>query len=605
MTYRYAADTSGGTAYYKPLINIDNVDSINVNSLTYSNIDFGDVFGNVFVGDQAGANGTNRSNVNGFGEQALDYSDGVRNVNAMGFSVMNQADDLSNVVGIGTYLGSNMSNVSNSVFLGDFVAGELSNTSGEIFIGQRVAENLVASGGQNIVIGNQGLQTATSIGRGNVLLGAGVVGTGVTPGSSNVVIGTGSGANLTTDASANVILGASSGLNLVNGSNNILIGFEVDPPADTNDYLQIGNLIKGSQTVSYVSIMTNNVITGGITLGTNVNIYPVGSPFAVDVSGALRTSREVRSTDASNNNIAAIMKYDSGCNSAIFLAYNNSGGSTSNPPILFQQVTASGGTMDRMYIDSSGNVGINTVNPEANLDIVTQVSNASGWARNYLRMETGSGQSSAQYLVDTDNTGFGNLKNIYASYVYPEIAQTRGTSLLTQYSLISDGVISGLSAGDVVFPWTVSASTFVGNGTIPLGGIIMWSGSIVSIPAGWALCDGSSGTPDLRDRFVIGAGSTYAVGANGGSTTIEASNLPKHSHTIVDPGHFHSGTPGEPSTALNGGNNTTNNNNNTGTSTTGITLSQNGLILDSNNNPVTQTAYLQPYYSLAYIMRTA
>lgn len=39
--------------------------------------------------------------------------------------------------------------------------------------------------------------------------------------------------------------------------------------------------------------------------------------------------------------------------------------------------------------------------------------------------------------------------------------------------------------------------------------ICLWSGAVVDIPAGWALCNGSNGTPDLRDRFVIGAGSTY------------------------------------------------------------------------------------------------
>lgn len=49
------------------------------------------------------------------------------------------------------------------------------------------------------------------------------------------------------------------------------------------------------------------------------------------------------------------------------------------------------------------------------------------------------------------------------------------------------------------------------------GMIIMWSGSIASIPSGWALCDGTNGTPNLTDRFVIGAGSTYAVNATGGS----------------------------------------------------------------------------------------
>jgi hypothetical protein len=47
--------------------------------------------------------------------------------------------------------------------------------------------------------------------------------------------------------------------------------------------------------------------------------------------------------------------------------------------------------------------------------------------------------------------------------------------------------------------------------------IMLWSGSTSSVPSGWALCNGSSGTPDLRNRFVVGAGSTYAVNATGGS----------------------------------------------------------------------------------------
>ncbi len=44
--------------------------------------------------------------------------------------------------------------------------------------------------------------------------------------------------------------------------------------------------------------------------------------------------------------------------------------------------------------------------------------------------------------------------------------------------------------------------------------IVLWSGAVVDIPAGWALCDGNNGTPDLRDRFVIGAGGTWAPDVN-------------------------------------------------------------------------------------------
>jgi hypothetical protein len=62
------------------------------------------------------------------------------------------------------------------------------------------------------------------------------------------------------------------------------------------------------------------------------------------------------------------------------------------------------------------------------------------------------------------------------------------------------------------------------SGVIPIGGIIGWSGSVNNVPTHWNLCDGSNGTPDMRDRFVVGAGSTYAVGATGGAATVDASH---------------------------------------------------------------------------------
>ena len=62
----------------------------------------------------------------------------------------------------------------------------------------------------------------------------------------------------------------------------------------------------------------------------------------------------------------------------------------------------------------------------------------------------------------------------------------------------------------------------------------MWSGSTSSIPSGYVLCNGSNGTPDLRDRFIVGAGSSYSVGNTGGasSVTLSTSNLPSHTHSF-------------------------------------------------------------------------
>lgn len=60
---------------------------------------------------------------------------------------------------------------------------------------------------------------------------------------------------------------------------------------------------------------------------------------------------------------------------------------------------------------------------------------------------------------------------------------------------------------------------------------IVWTGSEATIPAGWHLCDGTLGTRDLRNRFIVGAGSSYAVAATGGAVV--------HGHTHSDSGHAH------------------------------------------------------------------
>jgi hypothetical protein len=111
---------------------------------------------------------------------------------------------------------------------------------------------------------------------------------------------------------------------------------------------------------------------------------------------------------------------------------------------------------------------------------------------------------------------------------------------------------------------------------IPSGGIIIWSGAIIDIPAGYVLCDGNNGSPDLRDKFIVGAGSTYAVGASGGSAT--------HTHTFTSSGHSHALTGG---LAINVG--------------TGLDY-QTDVKTDSGTTD--SGSSLPPYYALAYIMKT-
>jgi len=75
--------------------------------------------------------------------------------------------------------------------------------------------------------------------------------------------------------------------------------------------------------------------------------------------------------------------------------------------------------------------------------------------------------------------------------------------------------------------------TEVLNDGVPSGVITMWGGSIADIPDGWSLCDGTDGTPDLQDRFVVGAGGSYAVDDTGGAESVQLTldEIPSHAHT--------------------------------------------------------------------------
>ena len=68
---------------------------------------------------------------------------------------------------------------------------------------------------------------------------------------------------------------------------------------------------------------------------------------------------------------------------------------------------------------------------------------------------------------------------------------------------------------------------------VPSGVILMWSGSTDTIPAGWALCNGHNGTPDLTDRFILGAGKTYQPGTTGGAATVTPSVAARNAHAGI------------------------------------------------------------------------
>ena len=169
------------------------------------------------------------------------------------------------------------------------------------------------------------------------------------------------------------------------------------------------------------------------------------------------------------------------------------------------------------------------------------------------------------------------------------------------------------------------------NAFVPVGGIIMWNGSIAEAEAlsNWAICDGANGTPDLRDKFVMGVGSsvntsTATQGETGGanSYTLALNQMPQHkhdvsdsghSHTITDPGHAHTWT--RQDAVINAGyrpwpannNDCTNTTVNTSNESTGITGTngQSANISESLKGGNTAIDNRPDYFALCYIMRTS
>jgi hypothetical protein len=165
--------------------------------------------------------------------------------------------------------------------------------------------------------------------------------------------------------------------------------------------------------------------------------------------------------------------------------------------------------------------------------------------------------------------------------------ESAGVKILTDLGRVIGGALTGLDtipAAAGVIPSANLPSSF------PVGGIVMWSGTVATIPAGWVLCDGSNGTPDLRDRFVVGAkqddagvAKTNISGAltkSGGSVTIDITQMPSHTHTCWTALNSKGGRGGEHPEA------------NTYIAN-GVTTATGGGL-----------PYMQPYFALAFIMKT-
>jgi hypothetical protein len=246
-----------------------------------------------------------------------------------------------------------------------------------------------------------------------------------------------------------------------------------------------------------------------------------------------------------------------------------------------------------IFKDGSTNVGHVSMNSD-NLTIKSLVSdkdvifqgNDGGSAITALTLDMSAAGAAAFNGVVTADAGVNSSGTVTSS----------GTLAVTG-NLTVDGA-SG-TASTTVLTSAGSGATPTWASPFPSGMIVLWSGSTGSIPTGWVICNGSNSTPDLRDRFVVGAGSTYSVDATGGSAN---ATLPSHTHTATDSGHTHvmSANQARPVTgtsalyaAIDGG-----------VSGVSTTATGNASISVSTVGSSATNANLPPYYALAYIMKT-
>lgn len=152
-----------------------------------------------------------------------------------------------------------------------------------------------------------------------------------------------------------------------------------------------------------------------------------------------------------------------------------------------------------------------------------------------LTIDTATGDLSCtpMYRVANAMPTFGQRSRLPQGFIW--IVQTPGNQNNKAYMKVMDG-----SAAGTMVP--MSTNPPAAPDPVPTGGIIMWSGSISNIPSGWALCNGQNGTPDLRDKFIVGAATDSGGAARttitgtgtktGGQAQVTLSNdqMPTHTH---------------------------------------------------------------------------
>lgn len=204
---------------------------------------------------------------------------------------------------------------------------------------------------------------------------------------------------------------------------------------------------------------------------------------------------------------------------------------------------------------SSGNILVTGGSATGLTNFSTTTGQATNFSSSNILVTGGSATGLTVYSGTT-----GQATNFSSSNILVSSGNVSGVTGVNNTFTLANLVTSVATTKTANDNTTAVATTAFVHSVLPTGIIVMWNSTAASIPAGWQLCNGSNGTPDLRGQFVVGAGGSYTPGDTGGasSVTLSANAMPihtheltgslttgsagGHTHTVTDPGHAHTTT---------------------------------------------------------------
>ena len=219
-----------------------------------------------------------------------------------------------------------------------------------------------------------------------------------------------------------------------------------------------------------------------------------------------------------------------------------------SPSVFSGDVTFSSGVDLNASLDVNDNLVVQKSSTLGNSTDDSVIVNGHLYVNRSLRDADGDTGSSGQLLsstgsgtnwIDANTTSVANSINVgtnlnstNADQFVTFVGSSSGNNPIRvdnelKYNPSTNRLTAGSFAGD--------GSALTGVESFVTGMIILWYGDTSNVPTGFVLCDGNNSTPDLRDRFVIGAGNNFSAGNTGGSNSITLSeaNLPSHRHFLV------------------------------------------------------------------------